>query len=153
MTVDPKGSTYFCAAVPDAWHVMGVTQAAGLSLKWFCDNFCVWKSRSRKKLGVDTLSDWQKSTGKKNSIGCNRLIYLPYLMGRAHTTSWPRLPRYVFSDLAQCTTKSDMIRAVMEGVTPFAARPCWGYPWDGYWYLYYGGLRRRRQLQSCGGNM
>ena len=29
----------FCHAVPGRWHVMGVTQAAGLSLRWFRDRF------------------------------------------------------------------------------------------------------------------
>ena len=37
--IDPKGRVHtFCCAVPGCWHVMGVTQAAGLSLKWFRDN-------------------------------------------------------------------------------------------------------------------
>jgi xylulokinase len=34
--LDPKGRLHtFCHAIPDRWHVMGVTQAAGLSLRWF----------------------------------------------------------------------------------------------------------------------
>ena len=38
--IDPKGRIHtFCAAVPNTWHVMGVTQAAGLSLSWFKKNF------------------------------------------------------------------------------------------------------------------
>ena len=41
ITIDPKGRVHTCcAAVPGTWHVMGVTQGAGLSLKWFKDNFC-----------------------------------------------------------------------------------------------------------------
>ena len=33
-TKDPKGRMHtFCHAVPGVWHVMGVTQGAGLSLK------------------------------------------------------------------------------------------------------------------------
>jgi xylulokinase len=33
---DPSGRVHtFCHAVPDKWHVMGVTQGAGLSLQWF----------------------------------------------------------------------------------------------------------------------
>src|SRR5256885_5426666 len=36
--VDPKGRLHtFCHAIPDRWHVMGVTQAAGLSLRWLRD--------------------------------------------------------------------------------------------------------------------
>ena len=33
ISIDPKGRVHtFCCAVPGAWHVMGVTQAAGYSL-------------------------------------------------------------------------------------------------------------------------
>ena len=36
---DPAGRVHtFCHAVPGAWHVMGVTQGAGLSLQWFRNN-------------------------------------------------------------------------------------------------------------------
>jgi xylulokinase len=38
--LDPKGRLHtFCHAIPGRWHVMGVTQAAGLSLRWFRDRF------------------------------------------------------------------------------------------------------------------
>ena len=41
VVIDKNGRVHtFCCAVPGAWHVMGVTQGAGLSLKWFKDNFC-----------------------------------------------------------------------------------------------------------------
>jgi len=34
--IDEEGRVHtFCHAVPGAWHMMGVTQGAGLSLKWF----------------------------------------------------------------------------------------------------------------------
>ena len=40
--LDPKGRLHtFCHAIPGRWHVMGVTQSAGLSLRWFRDNFGV----------------------------------------------------------------------------------------------------------------
>src|SRR5438046_1666591 len=40
--LDPRGRVHtFCHAIPGLWHVMGVTQAAGLSLRWFRDNFAV----------------------------------------------------------------------------------------------------------------
>ena len=38
--LDPQGRVHtFCHAVPGRWHVMGVTLAAGLSLRWFRDRF------------------------------------------------------------------------------------------------------------------
>jgi xylulokinase len=39
-TKDPKGRLHtFCHAVPGLWHVMGVTQSAGLSLRWLKETF------------------------------------------------------------------------------------------------------------------
>src|SRR5947207_2035149 len=39
---DPLGRVHsFCHAIPNRWHVMGVTQAAGLSLRWFKERFGV----------------------------------------------------------------------------------------------------------------
>src|SRR5579863_4879995 len=36
--MDPQGRLHtFCHAIPGRWHVMGVTQAAGLSLRWYRD--------------------------------------------------------------------------------------------------------------------
>src|ERR1700761_8166878 len=44
---DPMGRLHtFCHAIPGRWHVMGVTQAAGLSLRWFRDNFGVAAGRA-----------------------------------------------------------------------------------------------------------
>ena len=48
--LDPKGRLHtFCHAIPGRWHVMGVTQAAGLSLRWFRDKFGVAAEASRGK--------------------------------------------------------------------------------------------------------
>src|SRR5216683_5215517 len=36
--LDPRGRLHtFCHAIPGRWHVMGVTQAAGLSFTWLRD--------------------------------------------------------------------------------------------------------------------
>ena len=81
ISIDPKGRVHtFCCAVPGAWHVMGVTQGAGLSLKWFRDNFCGAEKETAAGMGVDPyyLMDQQAA---RSPIGCNRLLYLPYLMG------------------------------------------------------------------------
>src|SRR6202023_2248000 len=43
--LDPRGRLHtFCHAVPGRWHVMGVTQAAGLSLRWFRDRLAAGAS-------------------------------------------------------------------------------------------------------------
>ena len=52
-SLDPGGRLHtFCHAIPGRWHVMGVTQAAGLSLRWIRDQFAQGQrdySRTRTK--------------------------------------------------------------------------------------------------------
>ena len=81
MTIDPKGRVHTCCcAVPGAWHVMGVTQGAGLSLKWFKDQFCQDYVAEAEKEGVDVY-DLINRDIESIPAGSDRLIYLPYLMG------------------------------------------------------------------------
>ena len=120
--IDPLGRVHtFCHAVPGAWHVMGVTQGAGLSLKWFRDNFCIEEKRTAELMGIDpyVLMDQEAQTAKP---GCNGLIYLPYLMGERT----PHLDPYakgVFFGLSAMHGKSEMIRSVLEGVV-FSLKDC-----------------------------
>lgn len=115
VSIDPKGRVHtFCCAVPNCWHIMGVTQAAGLSLKWFRDNFCGDFIERAEKEGVDPYYLMDKEA-EKIPVGSNRLIYLPYLMGE-RTPHLDADCRGVFFGLSAIHTKADMIRAVMEGV-------------------------------------
>lgn len=114
--IDPKGRVHtFCCAVPGAWHVMGVTQAAGLSLKWYKDNFCADEVQTACGLGVDPYYILDKQAAR-SPIGANRLLYLPYLMGERTPHLDPDC-RGVFFGLSGMHTKYDLLRAVMEGVT------------------------------------
>lgn len=116
ITIDPKGRVHtFCCAVPGAWHVMGVTQGAGLSLKWFRDNFCMAEKETAARMGVDPYYLMDKEA-ERSPIGCNRLLYLPYLMGERTPHLDPDC-RGVFFGLSAIHTRQDMLRAVMEGVT------------------------------------
>ncbi len=116
ISIDPKGRVHtFCCAVPGAWHVMGVTQGAGLSLKWFRDNFCAEEKRTAEGMGVDPYFLMDREA-ERSPIGCNKLLYLPYLMGERTPHLDPDC-RGVFFGLSAIHTKYDMLRAVMEGVT------------------------------------
>ena len=122
MSTDKLGRVHTCcAAVPNSWHVMGVTQGAGLSLKWFRDNFCHSEMETAKYMGVDEyyLMDKQAETVP---VGANRLLYLPYLMGE-RTPHLDPDARGVFFGLSAMHTKKDMLRAVMEGVS-YSLRDC-----------------------------
>ncbi len=115
LSIDPKGRVHtFCCAVPGAWHVMGVTQGAGLSLKWFRDNFCGAEKETAAGMGVDpyVLMDQQAA---RSPVGCNKLFYLPYLMGE-RTPHLDPDARGVFFGLSAIHQRHDLLRAVMEGV-------------------------------------
>ena len=115
MTIDPKGRVHTCCcAVPGAWHVMGVTQAAGLSLKWFKDQFCQDYSREAGESGQDVY-DRINAEAARIPAGSDRLIYLPYLMGERTPHLDPDC-RGVFFGLSAIHTKAHLLRAVMEGV-------------------------------------
>jgi len=122
VSIDPKGRVHtFCHAVPNTWHIMGVTQGAGLSLKWFRDNFCIEEKRTADLLKIDpyVLMDQE---AEKVTAGCNGLIYLPYLMGERTPHLDPNA-KGVFFGLSAKHEKPDMIRSVMEGVV-YSLKDC-----------------------------
>lgn len=120
--IDPKGRVHTCcAAVPGKWHIMGVTQAAGLSLRWFRDNFCSDEASVAALMGKDTY-EIMTDEAKTVPIGSDRLIYLPYLMGERTPHLDPNA-RGMFFGLSAVHTKKHLLRAVMEGVS-FSLRDC-----------------------------
>src|SRR5690349_1226085 len=69
--IDPKGRLHtFCHAIPGRWHVMGVTQAAGLSLRWLRDLFT--DSWSYERMTQDAALA---------PPGADGALWGPYLMG------------------------------------------------------------------------
>ncbi len=120
--IDAKGRVHtFCHAVPGAWHVMGVTQGAGLSLKWFRDNFCMAEKETAKEMGIDPYELMTKEA-LRVPVGSNSVIYLPYLMGE-RTPHLDPLAKGVFFGLSAIHERKDLLRSVMEGVT-FSLRDC-----------------------------
>lgn len=122
MRLDEKGRIHtFCAPVPGQWHIMGVTQAAGLSLKWLRDTLCGEEKIAAKAQNTDPyiLMD---GLAAQSPIGANRLLYLPYLMGERTPHLDPDI-RGAFVGLSAMHTKGDLIRAVMEGVA-YSLRDC-----------------------------
>ena len=92
ISIDPQGRVHtFCCAVPGAWHVMGVTQGAGLSLKWFRDNFCQAEKDTAAGMGVDPYVLMDQEAGQ-SPIGCNRPVVPALSDGRAHPPPGPGLP-------------------------------------------------------------
>ncbi|MCI9147655.1 MAG: xylulokinase [Hungatella sp.] len=115
VAIDPEGRVHTCCcAVPGAWHVMGVTQGAGLSLKWMKDNFCEDYSLQARAEGRDVY-DFINRDVENVPPGSSRLIYLPYLMGE-RTPHLDADCRGVFFGLSAIHTRAHVLRSVMEGV-------------------------------------
>ena len=62
---------------------MGVTQAAGLSLKWFRDNFCI-EEKGQPSYGIDPYVLMDKEAEKRAGKRRNIIPSLSY--GRADTS-------------------------------------------------------------------
>jgi xylulokinase len=103
---DPAGRVHtFCHAVRDKWHVMGVTQGAGLSLQWL-----------RNQLFPGASYDSLTAEAAQAAAGAQGLFWLPYLMGE-RTPHLDASIRGGWVGLTAKHTRADLIRAVIEGVS------------------------------------
>jgi xylulokinase len=108
--LDPQGRLHtFCHAIPGRWHVMGVTQAAGLSLRWFRDQFGSGKDDGRDP--YDRLSDEAASV----PAGSENLFWAPYLMGERTPHLDPNV-RGALVGLSPSHKRAHIVRAIQEGV-------------------------------------
>ncbi len=104
-TLDPRGRLHtFCHAAPGVWHVMGVTNGAGLSLRYLKDTFFATESYE----ALTTLA----ATAPPASDG---LLWAPYLFGE-RTPHLDPAARAAFVGITASTTRAHFIRAVLEGV-------------------------------------
>lgn len=104
-TKDPLGRLHtFCHAVPGRWHVMGVTQAAGLSLRWLRDV-------------IAPGSDYDALTAEATKIpaGSDGLLWAPYLLGERTPHLDPQATA-AFYGITASHTRGHLVRAVLEGV-------------------------------------
>ncbi len=109
-SLDPRGRLHtFCHAVPGRWMVMGVTQAAGLSLRWFRDQFGV--STDHQPESYDKLS----AEAAKAPAGCDGLLFAPYLMGE-RTPHLDPSARGMLVGLTASHKRAHVIRSILEGV-------------------------------------
>ncbi|MBS1859073.1 MAG: xylulokinase [Acidobacteria bacterium] len=109
---DPAGRVHtFCHAVRDKWHVMGVTQGAGLSLQWMRNQLCPGVS-------YDALT----AEAAQSPTGAHGLFWLPYLMGE-RTPHLDATIRGGWIGMTAKHTRADLIRAVIEGVS-YSQRDC-----------------------------
>jgi xylulokinase len=109
---DPAGRVHtFCHAVKGAWHVMGVTQGAGLSLQWF-----------RRQFAPGADYDALTAEAATSPPCANGLFWLPYMMGE-RTPHLDSTARGGWIGVTASHTRADLIRALLEGVC-YSQRDC-----------------------------
>jgi xylulokinase len=108
--LDSAGRVHtFCHAVPNRWHVMGVTQGAGLSLRWFRDQFGAGKDDGRDP--YERLTE----EAAQAPAGAGGVLWAPYLMGERTPHLDPHA-RAALVGLNASHTRAHMVRAILEGV-------------------------------------
>ncbi len=107
---DPLGRLHtFCHAVAGRWHVMGVTQAAGLSLRWFRD--VVGAGIQGEQASYEQLM----ALAAEAPAGSDGVFWAPYLFGERTPHLDPEV-RAAFVGLSASHGQKHLARAVLEGV-------------------------------------
>jgi len=122
--LDPHGRLHtFCHAIPGRWHVMGVTQAAGLSLRWFRDTFGIAKgavdcsSGAELQPGVAIRDPYEflSEEAAAAPAGAAGLLWAPYLMGERTPHLDPNA-RGALVGITPSHHRGHILRAILEGV-------------------------------------
>jgi xylulokinase len=111
----------FNHAVPSAWYLMGVTQSAGLSLRWLRDNLGMPERALERWTGLDAY-DLLIREAANAPAGSAGLLFLPYLQGERT----PHLDAYArggWIGLSAIHDRRHLVRSVLEGVA-FSLKDC-----------------------------
>ncbi|AKP66479.1 xylulokinase [Companilactobacillus ginsenosidimutans] len=95
---------FFNHSIPNEYYSMGVTLAAGHSLKWLYQTF-----------GNDKSFDDFVKLAAKAPVGAHGLIFTPYIVGERTPYADSKI-RGSFIGVSSINTKADFVRSVMEGV-------------------------------------
>ncbi|MBD2451669.1 xylulokinase [Nostoc sp. FACHB-152] len=101
---DPQGRVHLFCHVDGGYHLLGVTLAAGGSLRWYRDTFA-------PQISYTDLMDM----AERSQPGARGVLFLPHLAGERSPYLDPDT-RGAFVNLSLAHTQADIIRAVLEGV-------------------------------------
>ncbi|MEA5624578.1 xylulokinase [Nostoc sp. UHCC 0251] len=101
---DPEGRVHLFCHVDGGYHLLGVTLAAGGSLRWYRDTFA-------PHISYTELMDM----AERSQPGARGVLFLPHLAGERSPHLDPDT-RGALVNLSLAHTQADIIRAVLEGV-------------------------------------
>ncbi|NMG22078.1 xylulokinase [Brasilonema bromeliae] len=101
---DPEGRVHLFCHVDGGYHQLGVTLAAGGSLRWYRDTFA-------PQITYTELMDM----AERSLPGARGVLFMPHLSGERSPHLDPDT-RGAWVNLSLAHTQADIIRAVLEGV-------------------------------------
>ncbi|MCY3020307.1 MAG: xylulokinase [Planctomycetota bacterium] len=114
--VDPQMRTMnWCHCVPGYLHPSGTMQTAGSSYSWLKNTLCDVEIEAAKTKNVSPYVLIDQAV-KNTPVGANGILFLPYMLGE-RTPWWNPNARGAFIGLNLASSREDMLRAVMEGIT------------------------------------
>lgn len=105
----------FCNNEPGLWHCFGCTLTAGGAFSWYQKTLAGEDALDAKNMGKKVYQ-YLDECAEKSPAGSNGVVFAPYLTGERCPYPDPNA-RGIFYGLSLGTTRNDMTRAVMEGVT------------------------------------
>ncbi|MCI1675343.1 MAG: FGGY family carbohydrate kinase [Ancrocorticia sp.] len=97
------------------WTIEAFSNTSASSFRWYRDTFCDFECVAGRVAGVDPY-DIITSQAAKSQIGANGVTFLPYLGGASGARQKPDA-RANLNGMTLATSKSDVARAVLEGVS------------------------------------
>lgn len=97
------------------WTIEAFSNTSASSFRWYRDTFCDLECAAGRVSGMDPY-DIITGQASKSSIGANGVTFLPYLGGASGARQNPQA-RANFNGMTLATTKGDIARAVLEGVS------------------------------------
>ena len=101
--------------IRDSWQAIGCTLSAGGSYRWYRDTLCEHLKEMAAQ-GKGNVYDLMGKAAEQSKPGANGVLFAPYMSGERCPYPDPNA-RGVFYGLSLSSTRGDITRAVMEGVT------------------------------------
>ncbi|MCL2117897.1 MAG: xylulokinase [Planctomycetaceae bacterium] len=114
--VDPLMRTMNWAhVVPGYLHPSGSVQTAGAAYQWLKEKICTEEMIRAEQLGHNVY-EIMNTLLMESPPGANGVIFLPYLLGE-RSPRWNPDARGALIGLTLASTRADIVRSVMEGIT------------------------------------
>ncbi|WP_342513562.1 xylulokinase [Sporosarcina sp. FSL K6-1522] len=113
---DPEMRTVTWAhAIPGYYAPNGTMQYAGGAFNWMKETICTSEKVEAERSG-NSIYDLINEQIERTPAGSNGLLFLPYLLGE-RAPRWDSYSKGTYVGITSETTRSEMLRSVLEGVT------------------------------------